>query len=145
MMSVPVKFKKLHPDAVLPTYAHPTDAGMDLSTVQDFSLSPGESKLINTGLAMALLEGYEAQVRPRSGLALKHAITVVNSPGTIDSQYRGPVGVILINHGARTVDFKAGDRIAQMVIAPVVQAEVLEVDELDDTDRGAGGFGSTGV
>jgi dUTP pyrophosphatase len=108
------------------------------------TLQPGARALIPTGFCIALPEGYEAQVRPRSGLALKHGVTCLNSPGTIDSDYRGEVGVILINHGEEPFVIRRGERIAQMVIAPVVQSAWLEVETLDDTARGAGGFGSTG-
>ncbi len=107
-------------------------------------LAPGERKLIPTGLKIALEPGYEAQVRPRSGLALKHGVTCLNSPGTIDSDYRGEVGVILINHGQLAFEINRGERIAQMVIAPYTQAVMAEVEALDETARGAGGFGSTG-
>ena len=109
------------------------------------TLEPFERKLIPTGLKLAIPQGYEGQVRPRSGLALKHGITTLNSPGTIDSDYRGEVKVLLVNLGSAPVVINSGDRIAQLVIAPVVQAELEEVDELDDTSRGDGGFGHTGV
>jgi len=107
--------------------------------------SPGEWRLIPTGLSIALPEGYEAQVRPRSGLAARHAISCVNTPGTVDSDYRGEIKVNLINHGREPFTLQRGDRIAQMIIAPVIQAVWEEVDDLGDTERGAGGFGSTGV
>ncbi|WP_313101942.1 dUTP diphosphatase, partial [Brevundimonas sp.] len=123
-------------------------AGMDLrAALPEFEpviLAPGERKLIPTGLKIALEPGYEAQVRPRSGLALKHGVTCLNSPGTIDSDYRGEVGVILINHGQLAFEINRGERIAQMVIAPYTQAVMAEVEALDETARGAGGFGSTG-
>ncbi len=140
-----VQFKRIHPDAVLPAYAHEGDAGMDLRSVEDLVLPPGKRSLIRTGLVMALPAGYEAQVRPRSGLALKHGVTVLNSPGTIDAGYRGEVGVILANHGEAPFEIKSGDRIAQLVIASVVSATVVEVAELAASERGEGGFGSTGV
>ncbi|MDZ7756183.1 MAG: dUTP diphosphatase [Rhodohalobacter sp.] len=108
-------------------------------------IEPGERTMIPTGLQMALPEGYEAQIRPRSGLAIKNGITMLNTPGTIDADYRGEVKVIAINHGEDDFEISHGDRIAQMVIAPVTQFPVVEVDELDETDRGEGGFGSTGV
>lgn len=131
----------------LPTYATPQSAGMDLraNITEPIVLHPMERRIIPTGLFMALPEGYEAQVRPRSGLALKHGITVLNSPGTIDADYRGELGVLLIN--LSTVDFTitAGERIAQMVIARHEQGEFEEVEELDQTERGAGGYGHTGV
>jgi dUTP pyrophosphatase len=132
----------------LPAYETTGSAGMDLrAAVGEFEpvvLAPGERKLIPTGLKIALEPGYEAQVRPRSGLALKHGVTCLNSPGTIDSDYRGEVGVILINHGQVAFEIRRGERIAQMVIAPYAQAVMAEVEALDETARGAGGFGSTG-
>jgi len=132
----------------LPAYETTGSAGMDLrAAVAEFEpvvLAPGERKLIPTGLKIALEPGYEAQVRPRSGLALKHGVTCLNSPGTIDSDYRGEVGVILINHGQVAFEIRRGERIAQMVIAPYAQAVMAEVEALDATARGAGGFGSTG-
>lgn len=132
----------------LPAYETTGSAGMDLrAAVAEFEpvvLAPGERKLIPTGLKIALEPGYEAQVRPRSGLALKHGVTCLNSPGTIDSDYRGEVGVILINHGQIPFEIRRGERIAQMVIAPYAQAVMAEVKALDETARGAGGFGSTG-
>ena len=140
-----VAFKRVHPDAVLPAYAHPSDAGMDLRSVDDLVIQPGGRALVHTGLVMALPPQHEAQVRPRSGLALKHGVTVLNTPGTIDAGYRGEVGVILANFGAEPFRVAKGDKIAQMVVAPVLQAEVAEVESVDETDRGAGGFGSTGV
>ena len=140
-----VLFKRLRPEAELPAYARPGDAGMDLRSVEETVVPRGGRALVKTGLAMQLPSGYEAQVRPRSGLALKHGITVLNTPGTIDSGYRGEVGVILANFGDSDFPVAKGDRIAQLVIAPVTQAEVEETDVIDETDRGAGGFGSTGV
>lgn len=140
-----LRFKRIHPDAVLPAYAHPSDAGMDVRSVDDMTLAPGKRALVHTGLVMLLPPMFEAQVRPRSGLALKHGVTVLNTPGTIDSGYRGEVGVILINLGDADFVIKKGDKIAQIVIAPVTQPEVVETAEIDETDRGAGGFGSTGV
>lgn len=139
-----LKFKKIHPAAVLPAYAHPSDAGMDVRSVEDLIIAPGERKLVHTGLVMLLPPMYEAQVRPRSGLALKNGVTVLNTPGTIDSGYRGEVGVILINLGDQDFAIKQGDKIAQIVIAPVTQPEIVETDVVDETDRGEGGFGSTG-
>ena len=140
-----VAFKRLADEAVLPAYAHPGDAGMDLCSVQSLVIPPGGRALVPTGLAMALPSGYEAQVRPRSGLALKRGVTVLNTPGTIDEGYRGEVGVILANFGNTDFVVEKGDRIAQMVIAPVTRAEIVEVSQVDETDRGTGGFGSTGV
>ena len=132
----------------LPAYETAGSAGMDLRAAlgegETVVLEPGQRKLIPTGLKIALEPGYEAQVRPRSGLALKHGLTCLNSPGTIDSDYRGEVGVILINLGELPFEIKRGDRIAQMVIARYEQAQMIEVDAVDETARGAGGFGSTG-
>ncbi|WP_293475979.1 dUTP diphosphatase [Prevotella sp.] len=131
----------------LPAYATPQSAGMDLrANIEDpITLRPLERRIMPTGLYIALPEGYEAQVRPRSGLALKHGITVLNSPGTIDSDYRGEIGVLLINLSDTPFVINAGERIAQMVVARHEQAELIEVEELDDTERGAGGYGHTGV
>ncbi len=140
-----LRFKRIHPDAVLPAYAHPSDAGMDLKSVADVVIPRGGRALVPTGLVVLLPPGYEAQVRPRSGLALKHGVTVLNSPGTVDSGYRGEIGVILANFGAADFAVKTGDKIAQLVIAPVTQPQVEEADVVDETDRGAGGFGSTGI
>lgn len=131
----------------LPAYATPQSAGMDLrANIEDpITLRPLERRIVPTGLYIALPEGYEAQVRPRSGLALKHGIMVLNSPGTIDSDYRGEIGVLLINLSDTPFVINAGERIAQMVVARHEQAELIEVEELDDTERGAGGYGHTGV
>ena len=133
-------------DQNLPCYMTVHAAGMDLCAdlEDDLVLKPGERKLIPTGLAIALPDGFEAQIRPRSGLALKHGIALVNSPGTIDPDYRGEIGVILINHGIEPFVVRSGERIAQMVFAPFARAELVEVDELDETARGKGGFGHTG-
>ena len=132
----------------LPAYQSAHASGLDLlaAVAEDapLVLAPGAHALVPTGLAIALPEGFEAQLRPRSGLAAKHGVTVLNSPGTIDADYRGEIQVILINHGAEPFTIKRGERIAQMVIAPVVQAALVDVDELSATDRGTGGFGSTG-
>ena len=138
-------FKRIHPDAVLPAYAHKSDAGMDVRSVADIVIAPGKRALVPTGLVMLLPPGYEAQVRSRSGLELKHGVTVLNTPGTIDSGYRGEVGVILANFGDSDFMVRKGDKIAQIVIAPVTQPDIVESDTVDSTDRGAGGFGSTGV
>ena len=140
-----LRFKKVSPDAVLPVYAHEGDAGMDVCSVDDVEIAPGSRALVHTGLVMILPRGYEAQVRPRSGLALKHGVTVLNTPGTIDEGYRGEVGVILANFGDAAFSVKKGDRIAQIVVAPVTRADIVEVSEVDGTERGGGGFGSTGV
>ncbi len=132
----------------LPAYETPGSAGMDLRAAvaddQSVTLAPGARRLVPTGLCMAIPQGYEAQVRPRSGLAAKFGVTCLNTPGTIDCDYRGEVQVILINLGAEDFVIRRGDRIAQMVIAPVAQAGWIETESLDDTGRGAGGFGSTG-
>lgn len=131
----------------MPTYATPGAAGMDLraALTEPVVLVPGQRRLIPTGLALALPEGYEGQVRPRSGLALKWGLTVLNAPGTIDADYRGEVGVVLINHGQEPVTVEPGMRIAQLVVCRVEQASLAWVTELDQTERGAGGYGSTGV
>lgn len=162
-------FKKVHPDAKLPSYAHEGDAGMDVCAVEDVKLRPFTPILVRTGLIAEIPEGYELQVRPRSGLALKQGITVFNSPGTVDSGYKGEVGIILL-WSPQTVVYNShldgrsriyeyipmseeeefhktihkGDRIAQLVLAPVTRADVVEVSEVSDTERGTGGFGSTG-
>ncbi len=128
----------------LPRYETAGAAGLDLRADEPFSLAPGERRLVPTGLALEIPHGYEGQVRPRSGLALRHGIGMVNAPGTIDSDYRGEVGVLLVNHGQAPVAFARGDRIAQLVIAPVTRAKVELVEDLSATGRGAGGFGSTG-
>lgn len=140
-----LRFKRIHPDAVLPAYAHPSDAGMDLRSVADLEIPRFGRALVPTGLVVLLPPLYEAQVRPRSGLALKKGVTVLNTPGTIDSGYRGEIGVILANFGEETFSVKKGDKIAQLVIASVTQPSVEETTVVDETDRGAGGFGSTGV
>lgn len=144
--SVAVAIKRLpHGEGLaLPAYATNGAAGMDVLSAEDVMLAPGGRHGVATGLAMAIPPGYEIQVRPRSGLALKHGISVPNTPGTIDSDYRGELKVILINHGAEPFAVHRGDRIAQLVLAPVTQAAWREVAELDETGRGEGGFGSTG-
>jgi dUTP diphosphatase len=141
-----VLIKKLRGDAIVPRYMTAHAAGLDLSAALDarIELRPGERAAIPTGLAIKLPDGYEAQVRPRSGLAREHGVTLVNSPGTIDADYTGPLVILVINHGEHAVRIEPGQRIAQLVVAPVVQAELAEVDELPVTARGAGGFGSTG-
>lgn len=134
-------------DLPLPNYESVAAAGMDLRAALESPvvIKPGERTMIPTGLQMSLPEGYEAQVRPRSGLAIRNGITMLNTPGTIDADYRGEIKVIAINHGEEEFVVNHGDRIAQMVIAPVTQFPVVEVDDLDETDRGEGGFGSTGI
>jgi dUTP pyrophosphatase len=140
-----VRFRLLDSSAKLPTYAHPGDAGMDVCSIEDVVIAPGARHLVKTGFAMELPDGFEAQVRPRSGLAIKSGITVLNTPGTIDSGYRGEVGVILINLSDVPFHVEKGMKIAQMVIAKFERAEIEEVSELSSSERGAGGFGSTGV
>lgn len=134
-------------DLPLPNYESVAAAGMDLraAVASPIVIKPGERVLIPTGLQMALPEGYEAQIRPRSGLAIRNGITMLNTPGTIDADYRGEVKVIAINHGDEEFVVHHGDRIAQMVITPVTQFPVVEVSDLDETERGQGGFGSTGI
>lgn len=144
-----VKIKKLAnlQDLDLPNYKSSGSAGMDLSAAidNDIIIKSGHSALVKTGIAIALEQGYEAQIRPRSGLALKNGISVLNTPGTIDSDYRGEICVILINHSTNDFVVSRGMRIAQMIITKYEQAKLIEVDELEDTERGSGGFGSTGV
>ena len=156
-----IGFKKVHPEAVLPKYAHDGDAGMDVCSVEDVELLPGRATLVSTGLVADIPTGYEIQVRPRSGLALKQNITVWNSPGTIDSNYRGIIGIIMMySPEVSDLDFREscvvpiratskmihkGDRIAQLVVAPVTKCEPFEVKDVSETNRGTGGFGSTGV
>ena len=144
---VTIRVKRLpHGEGLaLPAYATLGAAGMDVVSAEELDLLPGQRHAVATGLAIAVPDGYEVQVRPRSGLALKHGITVPNTPGTIDSDYRGELKVILINHGGDVFPIRRGDRVAQLVIAPVQRAGFIEVDDLDETTRGTGGFGSTGV
>ncbi len=143
---IEIQIKRLpHGDGLpLPAYATAHAAGMDVVAAEDVTLQPGARHAVATGFAIAIPEGYEVQVRPRSGLALKHGITCLNTPGTIDADYRGEVKVILANLGAELFEVRRGERIAQLVPAPVLQARFAEVSELGDTARGAGGFGSTG-
>jgi len=132
-------------DLPLPAYATDGAAGMDVVAAEDLTLAPGKRHAVATGIAMAIPAGYEVQIRPRSGLALKHGITCLNTPGTIDSDYRGEIKVILANLGSEPFEIRRGNRIAQLVPAPVQRATLTEVDSLDETARGAGGFGSTGT
>lgn len=143
---IPVPVKRLpHFEGLeLPAYATDGAAGMDVLAAEDVTLPPGGRHAVATGLAMAVPDGFELQVRPRSGLALKHGISLPNTPGTIDSDYRGELKIILINLGDRSFEVRRGDRVAQLVLAPVVRATWLKVDDLDETTRGEGGFGSTG-
>lgn len=143
---VGVKLKRLpHGEGLaLPAYATEGAAGMDVLSAENVVLEPGMRHAVATGLSMAIPQGYEIQVRPRSGLAFKFGVTVPNTPGTIDSDYRGELKVLMINHGSEPFPIKRGERVAQLVLAPVTQAAWLEVDDLDETARGSGGFGSTG-
>ncbi len=149
MHSLKIKIKRIggHEDIALPSYETEGSSGMDLRAAvrEQITLNPGEIRLIPTGLAVSIPRGYEAQTRPRSGLALKYGIGMVNSPGTIDSDYRGEIGLILINWGQRPFTIRRGDRIAQMLICKVYRAEIVEVDNLDSTKRGEGGFGHSGL
>lgn len=145
MSKLEITVQKLIPEVKVPAYAHHGDAGVDLYSTIDHTLRPGERVLVPTGLKMAIPEGYEGQVRPKSGLALKHGITVLNTPGTVDAPYRGEVGVILINLDPKTpYGIKKGEKVAQMVFAKVKHAEFAEAPGLTATTRGEGGFGSTG-
>jgi len=145
MSSVEVLITRLDPDLPLPRYAKGGDAGADIVSRIDFTLAPGERALVPTGIAIALPDGYVALVHPRSGLAIKHGVTMVNAPGTVDAGYRGELQIILINHDkSESVSFKRGDRIAQLVIQKVERAEFVEVRDLPGSGRGSGGFGSTG-
>ena len=146
-MTPRVSVRRLRADAVLPAYMSEGAAGLDLAAALDapILLAPGERAVVPTGIAVAISRGFEGQVRPRSGLAARHGVTCLNSPGTIDSDYTGEVKVILINLGREPFEVTSGLRIAQLVIAEVARAEVFEVAELPDTQRGAGGFGSTGA
>ena len=146
MPQLNVLIKRLDKSVPLPTYAKGGDAGADLVTTIDFTLEPGTRALIPTGISIALPDGYVALVHPRSGLAIKHGVTLVNTPGTIDAGYRGEIACILINHDPKdSISFKKGDRIAQLVIQKVERAHFVEVEELPGSGRGSGGFGSTGV
>ena len=140
-----VLFRKLDAAAELPQYAHPGDAGMDVKSMENVVIAPGARALVHTGLQIILPPDAEAQVRPRSGLALKHGVTVLNAPGTIDAGYRGEVGVILANFGDSPFAVEKGMKIAQLVIAPVAKVELAETFEADETERGSGGFGSSGI
>lgn len=140
-----MKVKKLRDDAVVPTYSHKGDAGLDLVSVEERTIPAGEFALVSTGICIQLSQNTEAQIRPRSGLALKHGVTVLNSPGTIDEGYRGEVGVILVNHGSSDFVVRKGMKVAQLVVANVLSEPVEEVDEVSESSRGEGGFGSTGI
>ncbi len=140
-----LRVRRLDPRAVLPSYAHPGDAGLDLASCEVVEIAPGTAAMVRTGVAVALPPGTEGQVRPRSGLAAKYAVTVLNAPGTIDEGYRGELRVILINHGTEVFRVEPGMRIAQFVVCPVLRVDVAEAASLDGTERGADGFGSTGI
>ena len=143
-VTVKVRVKRLSPDAKMPKAAMKGDVAFDLFSVIDYELRPGERFAVPTGIAVEIPPGYEGQVRPRSGLALKEGITVLNTPGTIDSGYRGELNTIMMNHGGESFKITKGMRISQIAIRPVPEVEFVEVDELSDTERGEGGFGSTG-
>lgn len=141
-----MKIALVDPRAQLPQYSSEEAAGLDLYSIDTATLRPGARRLFKTGVKVALSPGTEAQIRPRSGLALKHGVTVLNAPGTVDADYRGEIGVLLVNHGTQPYQVTEGDRIAQLVVADVLRVEILEVvSELEETARGDGGFGSTGV
>jgi dUTP pyrophosphatase len=140
-----VHVRRLDPDLPLPAYSHPGDAGADLVTTVDVTLAPGERAMVPTGIALALPQGYVAFVQPRSGLAARHGVSIVNTPGTVDAGYRGEIMVLLVNHDpSQPVELRRGDRVAQLVVQRVEHARFVEVDELPDSARGAGGYGSTG-
>ena len=144
-MPLEISIRRLDPDVPLPSYSHPGDAGADLVTTEDVTLKPGERALVPTGIAIALPLGYAAFVHPRSGLAARHGLSIVNTPGTVDSGYRGEIKVTLINHDLHeAIVLNRGDRIAQLVIQRVEHAQFVEVEDLPDSARGAGGYGSTG-
>jgi len=140
-----LKVKRINKNAILPEYTHKNDVGLDLFSIEEKIIEVGETTLIKTGIIIELPKNTEAQIRPRSGLALKNSITVLNAPGTIDEGYRGEIGVILINHGMNSFKVEKNMRIAQMVIKPVIKVNVNEVDEISNTERSDGGFGSTGT
>ena len=143
--SVMVAVARRHPNARLPSYAHPGDAGLDLSSVADVDIPPGGRAAVPTGLALGIPDGWVGLIHPRSGLARRHGLTVANAPGTIDAGYRGEIEVLLVNLGDETVTIGVGDRVAQLVMQRVGNATVVEVDDLGETVRGYGGFGSTGM
>jgi len=144
-MAYNLKIKLINKDAILPFQANAGDAGLDLFSSEEKLIKPGEAELISTGIVLELPQGTEAQVRPRSGLALRHSVTVLNSPGTIDEGYRGEIKVILINHGKTDFKIDKHMRIAQMVIAPVPKVNIIQVEEVSSSERGEGGFGSSGI
>lgn len=140
-----LKIKKINDKAIIPNYAHEGDAGLDLYSIQELILNPGERGLVHTGIQIELPKNTEAQIRPRSGLALKNGITTLNSPGTIDEGYRGEIGVILINHSNEVFKVEEGMKIAQMVIKPIFQVNIIETSELSNSERSDNGFGSSGI
>lgn len=145
MENYKLKIQKLSSKAIIPNYANPGDAGLDLYSIDEIELRKGERALVHTGIKIELPKNTEAQIRPRSGLALKNGITLVNSPGTIDEGYRGEIGVIVINHGDELFKIEEGMKIAQMVIKPIFKVEVEEVENLSESERGENGFGSSGL
>ena len=142
--NVKVNIEKVHKDAIIPTYSHHDDACCDLYIVEDYTIHPGQRMLLRTGIAIEIPTGFEVQLRPRSGLALKHGLTLVNAPGTVDAQYRNEVKILIMNMGTELVSLRKGDRCAQMCIKPVYKFDFQEVDKLNPSDRGFGGWGSTG-
>ena len=142
--TVPVKVERVDPHAIVPTYAHNDDACCDLYIIEDYTIRPGQRMLLRTGIAIEIPTGYEVQLRPRSGLAWKNGLTLVNAPGTVDAQYRNEVKILIVNLGRKPVSLKRGDRAAQMCIKPVYTMKFTEVDKLSESDRGQGGWGSTG-
>jgi len=142
--TVPVRIEKVHPNAIIPTYAHGDDACCDLYVVEDYIIRRWQRLLLRTGIAIEIPTGYEVQLRPRSGLAWNQGMTLVNAPATVDAQYRNEIRIIALNLGESKIVIKKGDRVAQMCIKPVYKIEFTEVDKLADSDRGLGGFGSTG-
>lgn len=143
--TIPVKVERVDPHAIIPTYAHGDDACCDVYIIEDYIIRKGERRLLRTGIAIEIPTGYEVQIRPRSGLALKQGISLVNAPGTIDAQYRNEIKLLAINLGQSPVTLRRGDRAAQMCIKPVYTMKFQEVDKLSDSDRGLGGWGSTGT
>ena len=140
-----IVYKKVHPNAIVPSYAHDGDSGMDLFSMDEFELNSLERKVVGTGIALEIRKGYEGQIRSKSGLSLEYGIVVINSPGTIDSGYRGEIKVALFNASNRTYQVKKGSKVAQLVFAKVEKVELCEVDELDETSRGERGFGNAGL
>jgi dUTP pyrophosphatase len=140
-----IKIKKLNPYAIIPHYAHEGDAGMDVYSTINFTLKPNHRSMIPTGLSFEIPKGYELQIRPKSGIAIKKGITLLNTPGTLDSGYRGELKIIMINHSSEEYKIKKGEKIAQIVLAKYEEANIIEIEELNETARGKGGFGSTGL